>query len=200
MERLWVSIPTKQILMNIMVKLIPWKKLSAKCIKVNGEEIESFAEVSGSQMLRLRKVQIPKSAINMISSIFSMIKWSDLLSAFIFYSSILFQYDKYWLILGETSETQSSLSLSQTLNERAVCVGSRLQSCLCWSDRQRCEGWRVLDIVYLHDLLHCNYLKGKVAFPPLNNEYVVLHHQQPPSTWWEGNYYYFAGCFSKGPI
>lgn len=39
------------------------KKWSAKYIKVNGEEIETFAEVSGSQMLLLRKkiskVQIP---------------------------------------------------------------------------------------------------------------------------------------------
>lgn len=100
------------------------KKLSVKCIKVNGEEIESFAEVSGSQMLLLRKkipkVQIPKSAINMISSIFSVIKWSDLLSAFILYSSILFQYDKYWLISGETSETQSSLSLKHWMKERFV--------------------------------------------------------------------------------
>ncbi len=59
--------------------------------------------------------------------------------------------------------------------------------------------WRVRD-VYLHDFTHCNYLKGKAAFPALSNEYVVLHHQQPPSAWLEGNYYYSVGCFSKGAI
>lgn len=102
-----------------------------------------------------------------------------------FYNPILIPYDTYWLIFRTNISSHLKLLWRSRLCGVEVSVAFVLR--------------RSSD-VYLHDLLHCNYLKGKAAFPALSNEYVVLHHQQPPSVWWEGNYCYFVCCFSKGAI